>query len=214
MKSEYGERSDPMALEKTYTTSITGSGFMMYEFKQVTALKIAGLDDKEIRKKVIEENVFQYNKTSSLKRAIGFLLKRINALDATLWEMVKDEPIDVGKIINLYSLMKIDRLFYEFMEEVVRECLENDTGLLELKDVNVFFVSKAEQSGFIKDLADTTLAKLKQSYHKILLEAGLLEDLKTRELKRLLVDERLKHHLVAIGDIEYLKAMGDVEGIV
>lgn len=187
---------------------------MMYEFKQVIRLKLDGLDDKEIRKKVLEENTFQYNKTSSLKRAIGFLLTRVNALDTTLWRMVADEPVDVGKVINLYSIMKEDLLFYEFMEEVIRKSLENDTGILELKDVNVFFTSKAEQSTFINNLADSTLAKVKQTYHKILLYAGMLEDLKTRELKRLFIDENLKHHLVAIGDVEYLKAMGDVEGII
>ncbi|HLR51539.1 MAG TPA: DUF1819 family protein [Candidatus Avamphibacillus sp.] len=203
-----------MALEKKYTTSITGSGFMMFEFKQIVGFKIEGLNDKEIKEKVLEENVFQYNKTSSLKRAIGFLLNRVNALDSNLRQMVKDEPIDVGKVINLYSIMKVDQLFYEFMQEVVRDCLENDTGILEVKNVNVFFVSKAEQSDFINNLADSTLMKLKRTYHKVLLETGMLKDLKSRELKPLLVDEWLKHHLVQIGDIEYLKAMGDVEGIV
>lgn len=203
-----------MALENKYKTSITGSGFMMYEFKQLVRFKLDGLTDQEIKEKVLEENVFQYKKTSSLKRAFGFLLDRVNALDAALWQMVKDEPIDVGKVINLYSIMKVDQLFYEFMQEVVRECFENDTRVLEVKNVNVFFVSKAEQSDFIENLADSTLAKLKQTYHKILLQAGMLEDLKSRELKRLLVDERLKYHLADIGDLEHLKAMGDVEGIV
>jgi len=109
--------------------------------------------------------------------------------------------------------MKADRLFYGIMEEVVRDCLEKDAGVLERKDVNVFFASKAEQSDFIKNLADSTQERLKRAFHTILLEVGLLNDLKSRELKRLFVDDQLKRYLADIGDAEYVKAMGDVEEI-
>ena len=41
--------------------------------------------------------------------------------------------------------MKTDRLFFEFMDEVIREKLEANNYLIEKKDLNVFFVTKAEQ---------------------------------------------------------------------
>src|SRR5699024_10635820 len=153
---------------------MTGSGFMMYEFKQVAALKLKGLSDQEVRTKVLDDNLFQYNKLSSLKRAFPYLLKRVNTLDDHLKRMIVEEPTDVGKVINFYATMKADQLFYEFIEEVVRETLEKESGVLEKKDVNVFFVNKAEQSDFIKNLSESTLARLKSAYLKMLMEVGLL----------------------------------------
>jgi len=198
--------------EEAYTTSMTGSGFMMYEFKQVAALKLKGLSDQEVRTKVLDDNLFQYNKLSSLKRAFPYLLKRVNTLDDHLKRMIVEEPTDVGKVINFYATMKADQLFYEFIEEVVRETLEKESGVLEKKDVNVFFVNKAEQSDFIKNLSESTLARLKSAYLKMLMEVGLLGDLKSRELRRLVIDEELKRYLIDLGEVKYVKAMGD-EGI-
>ncbi|HLR92429.1 MAG TPA: DUF1819 family protein [Atopostipes sp.] len=201
-----------MINEAFYSTSMTGSGFLMYEFKQLASLKLDGLSDDEIRTKVLKENLFQYNKLASLKRAFPYLLKRVNTLDSHLQQMVVSEPTHVGKVINLYATMKADQLFYEFMEEVVTDSLEKDIGILEKKDVNVFFVNKAEQSDFLKSLAESTVARLKSAYLRMLLEVGMLSDLKSRELKRLVIDEELKRYLLEIGEGQYVKAMGD-EGI-
>ncbi|TXL64466.1 DUF1819 family protein [Cerasibacillus terrae] len=182
---------------------------MMYEMRQVCKLKLQGMTDEEVRKKVFEENIFQYNKMSSLKRSFPYLLKRVNSLDDTLMTMMVDEPIEVGKVINLYSIMKTDCLFFDFMNEVVKEPLQNNKTILEKKDVNVFFVEKEEQSEFIANLADSTKARLKSAFMKVLLEVGMIKDLKSRELRHLLMDGDVKNHLIQIGDIQYVQAMGE-----
>jgi len=45
-------------------------------------------------------------------------------------------------------------------------------------------------------------------YLKILLEAGILADLKSGELNRLLINEQVKEHLHHSGDSSYIEAMG------
>lgn len=192
-----------------YSSVLTGAGFMMYETKQVCSLKLAGLSDQEVRTKIVDENIFQYKKTSSIKRALPVILQRVNALDDELKKMVVEEPFDVGKVINLYSIMKMDRLFFEFMDEVIKERLIHHENMLERKDVNVFFSEKGEQSDFIGNLAESTVAKLKQVFQKILLEVGMLKDLRSRELQRLFIDEHVQAHLKRIGDGHYIKAMGE-----
>lgn len=199
--------------KEEYSTVLTGSGFMMYEFKQVTGLKLEGFSNKEIREKVIDENLFQYQKTSSLRRALPYLLRRIDILDDELRRMVLNEEIRVGKAVNFYSIIKTNRLFFEFMTEVILERLQEQRSILEKKDVNVFFINKEEQSEFINSLSETTKRKLQNVFLNILIEAGMLKDLKTRELRRLLIDEQLKYHLIRIGDAQYLQAMGEDEGL-
>lgn len=192
-----------------YSSSLTGAGFMMYEMKEVCSLKLAGLSDKEVRTKVVDENLFQHNKISSTRRALPTILRRANALDDRLKKMLVNEPIDIAKVINLYSIMKIDRLFFEFMDEVVKGRLIHQEGLLERKDVNVFFIEKSEQSDFIANLADTTEARLKSAFIRILLEVDIVKDLKSRELQKIIIDEQLKDYIIQLGDKKYIEAMGE-----
>ena len=200
-----------MATQK-YNTVLTGSGFLMAEFRQIVRLKLDGLSNEEIKTKVFDENIFQYNKTASIKRAFPYLLQRIESLDEELMKMVVEEDIQTAKTINLYSIMKTNLLFYEFMKEVVEDLIQYQNSVLEKKDVNVFFTNKAEQSDFIRNLAESTVKRLQSAFLKVLIEAGILRDLKSRELKPLIIDELLKRHLTQIGDSKYLRAIGDFEG--
>lgn len=201
-----------MTMDIEYSSVLTGAGFMLYEVKQVAKLKQQGFLDKEIRQKVLEENIFQYDKLSSIKRALPYILKRVDLLDETLSQLLIKEPYEVGKVINLYAIMKFDLLFYEFMKEVIAEKLNNNDYYLDRVDVNVFFAAKMEQSEIMSGWSEKTVAKLKQVFKKILLNTGMLKDLKSGELSHLFIDERIKIHLNHIGDAKYLHAMGEVGG--
>ena len=109
-----------MAKELEYSANLTGASFLFYELKQVLKLKKSGLSDQEIRVKVINENLFDCKGITSLKRTVPTVIKRANTLDEPLQEWVLIGPLEVGKIINLYTIMKTDKLFFEFMNEVIR----------------------------------------------------------------------------------------------
>ncbi|MGE7923345.1 DUF1819 family protein [Viridibacillus arvi] len=198
-----------MTMDIEYSSVLTGAGFMLYEVKQVAKLKEQGYSDKEIRYKVLEENIFQYDKLTSVKRALPYILKRVDLLDDSLRQLLIEESFEVGKVINLYAIMKFDLLFFEFMQDVMQEKLDNNNYYLDKVDVNAFFEEKMEQSEFMSSWSESTVAKLKQVFKKILLQVGLLKDLKSGELSRLLIDDRIRDQLQRIGDIKYLKAMGE-----
>ena len=121
---------------KKYSAKLTGESFLLYEFKIVAKLKKEGFSDKEIRKRVLEENLFQYKFKSSISRRLSPLIKRVNSIDNNLLNMLLKDPLEYGSIINLYTIMKNDRLFFEFMNEVIREKIEYNYGFIEKKDIN------------------------------------------------------------------------------
>jgi hypothetical protein len=192
-----------------YSCTLTGASFLFFELKKVVLLKEQGLQDSEIREKIRAENLFGYKVKSSIKRSLPSVLRRINALDDTLRKMVLEKPLGTGKIINLYAIMKTDRLFFEFMNEVIRDKFERNDYHLERKDVNVFITSKAEQDETVAAWTEKTVDRLKKAYFKVLFDAGILRDRKTGELSRILMDQELKRHLVSIGDVAYVRAMGE-----
>ncbi|MDN4076363.1 DUF1819 family protein [Paenibacillus polymyxa] len=198
-----------MSKELEYSATLTGASFMFYEFKQVISLRLSGFSEQEIRKKVLSENLFQYQVNASLKRSLPSVLRRVRILDELLCQMVLEQSLEAGKLINLYAIMKTDRLFFEFMNEVVREKLESNHYLLERKDLNLYFVSKAEQDTGVAVWTEQTVTKLKNVIQRILLESGILKDKQTGELSRILMDDQLKQHLIHIGDVAYVRAMGE-----
>lgn len=192
-----------------YSASLTSDAFLYFELKQVLKLKKDGIADKDLRKIILEKNVFEYKSAKGGSRVISTVIKRANVLDDTLREMVLTDPINTGKIINLYTIMKTSRIFYEFMDEVIREKLEKNIGFIEKKDINIFFTEKAEQNQIVENWSETTVAKLKQVIFKILFEVGIIEDKINGKLNRLLIEPELRDYLISQGDKKYLKAMGE-----
>lgn len=193
---------------KEYSAKLTGESFLLYEFRIIAKLKREGFSDKDIRKIVLEENLFQYKFKSSITRRLTPLLQRVNVLDNTLIDILIDDPLVDGVVVNLYAIMKNDRLFFEFMNEVVKEKLQNNSEIIEKKDINIYFEHKAEQNEEITKWSDATIQKLKQVIKKILSEAKIL-NLKTGEVHKLIMSQGLKEYLVKKDDAKYVLAMGE-----
>lgn len=196
-------------MELEYSSSLNGASFLLFELKQVIKLKQQGLAKDEIRKKVKEENLFQFNNQGRINRALPSVMKRAEVIDDTLAALMLDGSIETGKTLNLYAIMKTDLLFFEFMDEVIGEKLHNNDYLIEKKDINLFFTSKAEQSEKVASWSDINVEKLKRAYMQVLYESGMLRTRKGKELDRLIIDEQIKNHLTRIGDARYIRAMGE-----
>src|SRR5690625_5153012 len=198
-----------MTDQLVYSTRLTGAGFLLFELKQVLTLTDKGFSNKEIREKVVGENLFQHNSLSTITRALPSIIERAKVFDETLYELFIHSTVEESKVINLYAIMKTDLLFFEFMNEVIRVKIEDNNLLLEKKDINSFFTEKAEQSEFIASLSDVTVERLKRGYKHVIFESGLLRTRRGQELMPLFIEEEFKQHLIRIGDRKYLLAMGD-----
>ncbi|MCM3314631.1 DUF1819 family protein [Psychrobacillus sp. MER TA 17] len=198
-----------MTMEIEYSSSLNGASFLLFELKKVIKLKLLGFSKQEIRQKIIEENLFQFNNQGRVKRALPSVMKRAEAIDETLASLLLEDSIETGKTLNLYAIMKTDLLFFEFMDEVIGEKLHNNDYLIEKKDINLFFTSKAEQSEKVAGWSDINIEKLKRAFMQVLFESGMLRTRKGKELNRLVIDERIKNHLKHIGDARFIRAMGE-----
>ena len=192
--------------DKVYSTSLTGAGFRLYEFKVTVSLIEEGLTDDEIRRKVFEEDLFQ-QKASSTTRSFPYILKRARALDDPLRKYVLEESNQMAKQINFYAIMKTDLLFYEFMDEVIKNKLQNNDLIYERKDINVFFNEKSDENEKLANWSESTLKRLKSSYNRLLLEMGYLIKLSSSDLIPVQMDDLLREYLIKIGGKEYVEAM-------
>jgi len=190
-----------------YTSILKSRPFFFNEEKKVIDLYISGFNENDIRKKIIEKDIFKFNSENRKKEVASTVLKRLDILDEFLLNEFKQSSLGEQKFIILYTILKTDRLFFEFMVEVFREkYLVRDYALKDY-DFESFFREKAIQSERIANWQDYTYYKLKQVYLRILFEAGLINNQEDREILKPIVAKEITDHLVSIGDEIYVKAL-------
>ena len=181
--------------ELQYKSTIKSMPFFFLETKKASNLVLQGFKDDQIKKSAVEDNIFQV-KTEDRKKAIASItLKRLNVLDEYLLQRLVHGDVETGKLIVLYAIMKTDRLFFEFMNEVFREKLIIKDYIIADKDYNHFFDRKKEQSERVGSWAESTFYKLKQVYNRILFEAGLIKINKERKIVKPFLEQSLIDHL-------------------
>lgn len=196
-------------MELGYSSSLNGASYLLFELKQVVKLQQNGLSPIEIRSKVKDENLFQFENKGRIARTLPSVMKRAKVIDSVLASFMTEGSIEMGKVINLYAIMKTDLLFYEFMDEVISEKFQNNDYLIEKKDMNLFFTTKSEQSNKVANWSEINTEKLKRAFMQVLFECGLLKHRQGKELNRLFIDEQIINHLTLIGDARYVRAMGE-----
>jgi len=116
--------------------------------------------------------------------------------------------VQTSKIIVLYSILKTDRLFFEFMNDVFRDKFDYQEMIITDRDFHSYFEAKKQQSDTVAKWVDYTFYKLQQVYIRILFEAGLLKNQKgDREMNIPIIDPDVIDHIKNIGDAKYIQAI-------
>lgn len=191
-----------------YSAGLVSKSFWFLESKKTAKLMLDGLNRKEIVELVIKDNIYQVGSEYRSKRMANALYTRLNSLPELILEDLVKSDIATSKILVLISIIKTDRLFFEFMHEVFRNNIILGNFSLEDRDINVFFQEKKSQSDIVDKWVDTTIRRMKSEYIRMLNEAGLLKvDSNKREILIPLLDYRVKQHLLDNGLEPYLYAV-------
>ena len=193
---------------REYKSSIKTRPFLYREIKKAADFFSTGRSIEEIEKTAISDNLYQYNTEARRQEVAATISERLRALDNHLIKRISQGNLDTSKQIALFSILKTDRLFYEFMMEVFQEkCLLGELHISD-KDFRIFFKRKAEQSQQVAAWADYTHYKLQQVIKRVLVEAGLAKKQKDGiSLSLPMLDRGVIEHIKSNGDEKFLKAM-------
>ena len=149
--------------------------FWYLETRTTAKYMVNGLSKSEISNLAINENIYQVGSERRSKELLNVTYRRLKDFPIELLEYFLNSNSDMGKIFVLISVLKTDRLFFEFMHEVFREHILIGNHLILNTEFDSFFINKAYQSEVIENWKDTTIMKLKAVYKNFLSEAGLLK---------------------------------------
>lgn len=190
-----------------YNSSLTREQFLFYEIKIIALLLCQGFDRKEIIKKVEKENLFQFPTERMIISISNACFRRIDALKSdTLTHILAEAPAEVAKQVNLYAMMKYNRIVWEFMTDIVGEKFRTQEFGFEKKDLNLFFLRLQEQSDAVASWSEGTIQKIKQVLVKSLVECGFLDTNRTKRLNLISIVPELEDEIRARNDLAALPA--------
>ena len=190
-----------------YNGGLTAEQFLFYEIRIVSKQYLEGKSIDEIIESIKRDNLFQYpteRKISKLARACH---RRIVALDnKKLAYELANSPLEVAKQINLYAMMRYNRLVREFMTDIIGEKYRQHDFSYTKKDINVFFSRLREQNDDIAAWSEQTITKLKQVLTKCLIETEMLDSFHACELNPIFISAELESGIRENNDLTALSA--------
>ena len=190
-----------------YNGTLTAEQFLFYEMRIVSKQYLENKSIEEIIEYIKRDNLFQYPTERMIIRIARACHKRIVALDNDkLVYEVANAPIEVAKQINLYAMMRYNRLVREFMIDLIGEKYRQHDFSYTKKDINVFFSHLREQNDDIAAWSEQTIAKLKQVLTKCLIETEMLDSVRDTTLNPIFISIELETGIRENNDLTALAA--------
>lgn len=129
----------------------------------------------EVRDIVIKDNVYQQKAESRMISEFGCIRRRIENTPGGVMNLILTSDVNTAKIITLISAMESDRMLFELVYELYGEKLRLGEEEITDADMNIFFDRKTDQDATVAAWTEATIKKLKSTYIKFLIEAGILK---------------------------------------
>lgn len=195
-----------------YNGGLTREQFLFYEIRVLAGLLNDGLSEEEAIQKIIDENLFQFPTERMLKSIAKTCMARIKALEnESLAAGLATEPFAVAKQIDLYAIMRQNRIVWDFMVNVIGEKYRTQDLSYEKKDLNLFFMTLSEQVEEVASWSDSTIKKIKQVLTKFLVECEYLDSARATQLNNIYLCPELESGIRANGDTEAFAAFNFFE---
>nr|WP_272880037.1 DUF1819 family protein [Sulfoacidibacillus ferrooxidans] len=190
-----------------YNGSLTSEQFLFYEMRIVSKQYLEGGPIEDIIAYIKRDNLFQYPTERNISKLARACYRRLIALgNQTLIYEVATAPIEVAKQINLYAMMRYNRLVREFMVNLVGEKYRQQDFSYTRKDINVFFSRLKEQNDDVAAWSEQTVTKLKQVMTKCLIETEMLDSVKDTALNPIFISSELEMGIRENNDLTALAA--------
>ena len=190
-----------------YNGTLTAEQFLFYEMRIVSKQYLENKSIQEIIAYIQRDNLFQYPTERMVIRITRACHKRLEALDnKKLVYEVANAPVEVAKQINLYAMMRYNRLVREFMQGLVGEKYRQQDFSYTKKDINVFFSRLQEQNDDVAAWSEQTIMKLKQVLTKCLIETEMLDSVKDTILNPIFLSSELEAGIRENNDLTALAA--------
>jgi len=183
-----------------YKMSFTTGALLYHESVKAAELYVEVQDWATVKKRIIESNLFQARRESTLKRVCNEIISRLKLLSPELIQIISDGSRQDQ--ILWVAVCRRHNFIHDFAIEVIREkFLRMDYSFSEL-DYDVFFDTKTEWHDELNGLKDSTKKKLRQVVLKMLRDAEIISNnmivpaLISKRTAKALLNDKPEHYMV------------------
>lgn len=196
-----------MERELQYTSSIKDMPFMFSEMRRTAHLLCEGKSGDEIVGLSMQNNIYQLEREKRRRDVPLRMIKRLSALDKSLVSVIAGGNEKDAKLVALLAVLKADRLFYEYMQEVYADHYYAGKNEIADKAFIHFIERKAQDSAVVAKWTSNNYVRIRNTYKNILCEAGLAK----RSGNALLIQKPLVEYellrLLGGDNVPYARAM-------
>lgn len=150
----------------------------------------------EVRDIVIKDNVYQQRAQSRMISEFGCIRRRIEETPKDVMNLILTADVSTAKIIALISAMESDRMLFELVYELYGDKLRLGEDEITDADMNIFFDRKMDQDIAVAAWTEVTVKKLKSTYIKFMIEAGILKkESGSNKIAKPYIDDELRQAL-------------------
>ena len=196
-----------MCVSCKYNGGLTREQFLFFETKTLAKLLVDGESINEAIDRIKQENLFQFPTERMIVSIANGCYRRLQALESDyLIEVIATASIDVAKQVNLYAMMKQNRIVWDFMTTVIGEKYRTQDFSFTKKDMSGFMFQLQEQNEDVANWSDSTIQKIKQVLTKILVECDYLDSTKSEVLNPVYLYPELEEEIRAKNELAALPA--------
>ncbi|KZX12981.1 hypothetical protein MBORA_08820 [Methanobrevibacter oralis] len=191
-----------------YSAGIKNISFWLLESKLTAEYILDGLSKEEILDLSLNENLYQVESQYKVKDIPNRLFTRLKDFSEESLTYFINCDVNSSKLFVIISILRNDKLFFEFVHEVFREHILLGNYALKQSDFDIFFMNKSNQSKIIGNWTEETVNRVQRQYRFLLKEAGLIEK-DDNEYKIIIpfIDYRLKDLMIKENLTPYLNAI-------
>lgn len=194
-------------MQNIYNGSLTREQFLFYETRITAQLLCQSLPRDEIIEQIKNENLFQFPTEKMVVSIARTCFRRLDALASdALVRLIADAPLETAKQVNLYAMMKDNRVVWDFMTTVIGEKYRTQALDFSPKDVSIFLFLLREQNDSVAGWSDSTVSKIRQVLIRILTECRYLDSIRASQLNWISIEPELEDEIRAQHDTAALPA--------
>ena len=187
-----------------YSLSFTAASLAANETQIISKIYLEEREWDIVKRKVVDDNILQKATIATRKREFAEIKKRVSNLNEEELKFFVSSIGDELKHIALLSVYKTYRFIFDFAVEVIRrKYLLFDYEILD-SDYEKFFESKKLSYEKLNTISQKTCYKIKQVSFKIFEQSGILDSVKTKNIKKPYLSNNLIEVIVK-DDPKYLK---------
>jgi hypothetical protein len=177
-----------LKVEKKYRFSFTAGSLMLKEL--ITYAKL--LTESKISINDLMHETLNKEKVKTSKREFAELKIRLESLNEQEIEMLANDNVLNQKLIAYLSFCRTYKYFKDFIIEVVLEKISVYDYKISDIDYTIFFNKKCIDHDELNELTENTKSKIRQVIFKVLEQAGLIDNVKSRNIILPIIDTKLE----------------------